>query len=86
MKESELFSSEDNARLRKLLDEIAHPQAKFGLKSSPTIRALMCIPPEDVGDRLFNMLGAVNLIHTLLLSSSFGAAASPYNVQAPLII
>jgi hypothetical protein len=78
---SDIYSPEDRKRLRNLLNEISNPTPKIGLSFSPTMRAMMCVEPDQVCDRLLNMLASVNLIHALLLNPLLGAALSPLDVR-----
>lgn len=77
-----MYNAEDNKRLLKLIEEIKKPSASRRIWSSPSTRMLLTVGPECVYDRLFNSLAVVNLVHTLILSTVWGAAAEPLDVSS----
>lgn len=44
---------------------------------SATLRAVLCVPAEQIQERLFQFLSVYNLVHALILSGSIGIACTP---------
>ena len=76
----EMYTEEEKDLFRQKLETLRQPRKDLLLTSSPTIHALLALPPDMLYDRMVTVLSNIGLVHTLILASVFGVASSPLNI------
>ena len=71
------LSANDEEMLAKQLVKIRKPVSNAFTAGSASTRFILTVPPEQIQERLFQVISVYNLIHALILSGLIGNALNP---------
>ena len=71
------LSAQDMDLLAKQLDKMRKPVKNAFTAGSATNRFILSVPPEQMQERLFQVMSVYNLVHALILSGLIGVALTP---------
>ena len=71
------LSANDEEMLAKQLVKIRKPVSNAFTDGSSSTRFILTVPPEQIQERLFQVISVYNLVHALILSGLIGNALNP---------
>ena len=71
------LSANDEEMLAKQLVKIRKPVSNAFTAGSASTRFILTVPPEQIQERLFQVISVYNLVHALILSGLIGNALNP---------